>query len=54
MCAALFISVYGSQGPVGFFVEEAALQKIYSIPAAIKEGGGEQIRFTYRHVQKDY
>lgn len=54
LCVQLcFIEIYGSSDSVGFFVEEAALRKIYSIPATIRKWI-EQIRFIYRHVQKDY
>ena len=37
LCVQLcFIEIYGSSDSVGFFVEEAALRKIYSIPATIR------------------
>lgn len=38
LCVQLcFIEIYGSSDSVGFFVEEAALRKIYSIPATIRK-----------------
>jgi hypothetical protein len=37
LCVQLcFIEIYGSSDSVGFFVEEAALRKIYSIPTTIR------------------
>ena len=38
LCVKLcYIEIYGSSDSVGFFVEEAALRKIYSIPATIRK-----------------
>ena len=55
LCVQLcFIEIYGSSDSVGFFVEEAALRKIYSIPATIRGWiGTRYISFTH-HFQKDY
>ena len=47
LCVQLcFIEIYGSSDSVGFFVEEAALRKIYSIPATIRKWIGTDIRIS--------